>query len=356
MRHPRRRSKRRAPPALPARLRSALGDRSRARLRSSRATRAAGSLRLPELGRRHRRRLERARRARSRSASTRRRSQSAREPSGSTNVEDETVSRIDPENTSARSDTIPVGGYPSDVAVGAGAVWVALGPLAELVRVNSDSNEAGSPSSALGAGTPCSGSPRASIAIGVGAVWFVCESPALGRFDIRDESGPGRRPRGGSHRSARARSSPHSPTSHSGSNRCGSSIAARTRSSKSIPSRSRSCARSASARLRPRSRSGTDSLWVANEGDDTVTRVQIPGPRPDTHLDAHPRRGRPRGRCVRRGRGLGRELARPERLSHRPRDERGRRDDRRRQRAATAGSGRGLRVGDGAGSGRGRGT
>ena len=46
------------------------------------------------------------------------------------NVEDETVSRIDPTDTAARDRTIPVGGYPGDVTVGSGAVWVGLGALA----------------------------------------------------------------------------------------------------------------------------------------------------------------------------------------------------------------------------------
>ena len=56
------------------------------------------------------------------------------------NVEDETVSRIDPANT-ATPNTIPVGDYPSDVAVGKDTLWVALGASAELVRVNPDQNE-----------------------------------------------------------------------------------------------------------------------------------------------------------------------------------------------------------------------
>ena len=72
------------------------------------------------------------------------------------NVGDKTVSRIDPaislgpcrHGTSA---------YPSDLTIGGGDVLVALGPLAELVRINAESNEAASPSSALGGNTPCAG-------------------------------------------------------------------------------------------------------------------------------------------------------------------------------------------------------
>ena len=101
-----------------------------------------------------------------------------------TNVEDETVSRIDPADTTARDATITVDGYPSDLAVGGGTVWVALGALAELQRINPEQNEAASPTSALGDGTPC-GAPRASIAFGAGSAWFVCEGGPIGRINGR---------------------------------------------------------------------------------------------------------------------------------------------------------------------------
>ncbi len=97
------------------------------------------------------------------------------------NVEDETVSRIDPA-TRERGRTISVGGYPSDLTVGGGAVWVALGPRRELVRINPEQEEAARPVSALGDDTGC-GAPRASVAFGAGAVWFVCENGATGRID-----------------------------------------------------------------------------------------------------------------------------------------------------------------------------
>jgi YVTN family beta-propeller protein len=99
------------------------------------------------------------------------------------NVEDETVSRIDPADPSARPRTIPVGDYPSDLAVGAGSVWAALGALAELVRINPGQNTAASPTPALGEGVAC-GNPRASVTLGGGFLWFVCESADLGRVDV----------------------------------------------------------------------------------------------------------------------------------------------------------------------------
>jgi YVTN family beta-propeller protein len=97
------------------------------------------------------------------------------------NVVDETVLRIDPE-THERGRTIPVGGYPSDVTVDGGTVWVALGPLAELTRINPEQEQATEPVSALGDDTGC-GAPRASVAFGAESVWFVCENGVTGRID-----------------------------------------------------------------------------------------------------------------------------------------------------------------------------
>ena len=97
-----------------------------------------------------------------------------------TNVEDQTVSRIDPVDLAATPRTISVGDYPSDVAFGAGSVWVALGALAELVRINPETNTPSSPMPALGEGTTC-GAPRASLAFGGGYAWFVCEVGDVGR-------------------------------------------------------------------------------------------------------------------------------------------------------------------------------
>jgi len=77
---------------------------------------------------------------------------------------------------------IAVDDYPSDVAVGAGSVWVALGALAELARINPEQNKAASPIAALGSDTPC-GAPRASIAVGGGSGGFACEQAQLGRVN-----------------------------------------------------------------------------------------------------------------------------------------------------------------------------
>jgi len=103
------------------------------------------------------------------------------------NVEDETISRIDPATRELVRGGIAVDDYPSDLVVGAGSVWVALGALAELARINPEQNDAASPIPALGEGVPC-GAPRASVTVGAGAVWFACQVPDLGRIDPRSST------------------------------------------------------------------------------------------------------------------------------------------------------------------------
>ena len=41
-----------------------------------------------------------------------------------TNIDDKTVSRIDPADLGARAAAVPVGYYPSDLMVGGGSIWV----------------------------------------------------------------------------------------------------------------------------------------------------------------------------------------------------------------------------------------
>jgi serine/threonine protein kinase len=103
------------------------------------------------------------------------------------NVEDETVSRINPATRELVRAAIAVGDYPSDVTVGAGSVWAALGALAELARISPEQNSVASPIAALGEGGSC-GAPRASVAFGAGYLWFVCEQPELGRVNPRTGS------------------------------------------------------------------------------------------------------------------------------------------------------------------------
>ena len=110
----------------------------------------------------------------------------------------------------------------------------------------------------------------------MGAVWFVCESPALGRFDIRTNQG---------------RDVGLEADLIAGSSSVLSAFAdvAFGLESLWIVDRNTNSIIEVDPvtiqKLRPISVGQaptaiavrTDSLWVANEGDDTVTRVQIPG-------------------------------------------------------------------------------
>ena len=101
------------------------------------------------------------------------------------NIEDETVSKIDPATRELVRGGIAVDGYPSDLTVGAGSVWVALGASAQLRLINPDQNVASSRISALGKDTMPCGAPFASIAFGAGSAWFVCRSGPIGRINAR---------------------------------------------------------------------------------------------------------------------------------------------------------------------------
>ncbi len=190
------------------------------------------------------------------------------------NVEDETVSRIDPV-TRERGRTIDVGDYPSDVVVGSGTVWVALGALAELARINPEQDEAASPIPALGEGVPC-GAPRASLAVGGGAVWFACEAADLGRIDIRT----GRAARVGLE--AGLLTSPSSVLPVFSDIVFGlESLWIVNRAANSVievdPSTIQRLRDITVGKSPTAIAVGTGALWVTNFADDTVTRIIVPG-------------------------------------------------------------------------------
>jgi streptogramin lyase len=101
------------------------------------------------------------------------------------NVEDRSITRIDPATHELVRAGIGVPDYPSDVITGAGDAWVALGATAELVRINPEQNQTSDPVSAVGARAGC-GAPFASLAFGAGEVWFVCQGGTeFGSYDPR---------------------------------------------------------------------------------------------------------------------------------------------------------------------------
>jgi YVTN family beta-propeller protein len=85
------------------------------------------------------------------------------------NLDDSTLSRINPRTREVER-TIPMQHvFPSDIAAGEGGVWVSNGPDNSVVRVSPDANEVVD----TVATNRCSGYDAA-IAVGGGAVWFVC--------------------------------------------------------------------------------------------------------------------------------------------------------------------------------------
>ena len=154
-------------------------------------------------------------------------------------------------------------------------VWVGLGALAELVRINPEQNQAASPVSALGEGTACAGPPTVSLAVGAGAVWFLCEQE-LGRFDLRTGKG-----RAVGYESGLS-SSPSSVLPAFADVVYGLDslwvVDRNTNTIIEVDPVTIQKERPITVGQEPVAIAlGSDSLWVANFGDDTVTRVQIPG-------------------------------------------------------------------------------
>jgi DNA-binding beta-propeller fold protein YncE len=152
---------------------------------------------------------------------------------------------------------------------------VALAPLGELVRVNPEQNQATSPIAALGENVTCGGGPRASLAVGAGAVWLACASPELGRVDLRTLEGRAVGTESGLTVSSSAVLSEFADIAFGLE-----SLWIVDRSTNSVIEVDPSTIQM----LRPITVGqdpvaiavGGDSLWVANFEGDTVTRVQIP--------------------------------------------------------------------------------
>jgi DNA-binding beta-propeller fold protein YncE len=191
------------------------------------------------------------------------------------NVEDQTVSRVDPTSRELVRGGIAVGSDPSDVAVADGSVWVALGRLAELVRINPGQNKALSPIPALGEGWTCT-SPRASLTVGSGAVWFVCETGGLGRVDLRT----GKATRFGYEAGLLTSPSPVLPEFSDAALGLGSLwIVNRARNTVvEVDPATRRYQREITVGSSPSAVAvGEGSVWVANFDDDTVTRIEVTG-------------------------------------------------------------------------------
>jgi YVTN family beta-propeller protein len=107
------------------------------------------------------------------------------------NTEDETVSRVDPE-TGEVVGTVDPPGVPTDIAAGAGALWIGTSPggdvnyTTEIARVDPDTGKVTRtvelPDSSDGEDRgPVPGFPR--IAVGDGAIWAINPDESISRID-----------------------------------------------------------------------------------------------------------------------------------------------------------------------------
>ena len=191
------------------------------------------------------------------------------------NTEDETVSRIDAQ-TRALIRTIPVGEYPSDVAIAQGSAWVALGGVAEVRRIAIERSEADEvvaaiPQIFLAA---CS-RPSSWLAAGGGALWFACtngqDSSDASRIDLQAAM-PTRLDE------ALVSSSPAAVLFTDIAFGLGSAwITDRGANAVTqIAARSLGKVRQETVGGSPQAVAvGLGSVWVANEGDDTVSRLEV---------------------------------------------------------------------------------
>jgi YVTN family beta-propeller protein len=190
------------------------------------------------------------------------------------NTEDETVSRIDPKTRRVIGGAIHVEDYPTDLTVGEDAVWVALGPSSAVTRVSATENVALRPIPALEEGGAC-GTSAASVAFGGGFVWFVCEYADLGRIDPKAGTGTAIGYDAGILESASSVDPAYTDVAFGLGrlwlvNRSANEIIELDASRK---------VRTITVGPRPVAIAvGQGSLWVACFDDDTVWRIDIPGP------------------------------------------------------------------------------
>jgi YVTN family beta-propeller protein len=176
------------------------------------------------------------------------------------NLDDRTLSRIDPA-TRAPAGTISLDRKtPTGVAVGQGAVWVAHGRLGELSRVDPQFSQLGETIDVTGP----SGAQRGVVAVGDGSVWAAYGDSTLARVDpstlrVAGVGVAGAVPTG----LVTARGSVWVANS-----------ADSTVSRHDPATLDQGALRVVSVGRRPSGIAyGADAIWVANAGDGTVTRI-----------------------------------------------------------------------------------
>ena len=189
------------------------------------------------------------------------------------NRDDETVSRIDAA-TRRSVGTVPVLGHPSDVAVDSGSVWVALGNLAKLRRIDAGFNETDNPISVFKDAYPAP-TIETEIAVGAGAVWYLWGLSTIARVDART---------GEAHQAGlddfQLVFQAGQPTTFYDVAVAFGSVWLPNRVANSLtqfdPASDRVVGQVTVGKEPQAVAFGEESLWVANFGDDTVSRIDPP--------------------------------------------------------------------------------
>jgi YVTN family beta-propeller protein len=105
------------------------------------------------------------------------------------NVEEKTLSRIDPHTLNATPRTITLNATPTGVAAGKDAIWVANGADGTLERVSPEYNQVVKKIKNLAGPLRVSGGPTGSVALGDGSVWVAYGSTAVARVNPQTNRG-----------------------------------------------------------------------------------------------------------------------------------------------------------------------
>jgi YVTN family beta-propeller protein len=188
------------------------------------------------------------------------------------NTTDRTVSRLDSDDGRLRA-TVAIGVYPSDLVAGSRAVYVATGPTGQLVQIDPGANTAAAPTAA---GDDCGG-VQETIALGAGSLWLACDLkasavriplagrrivPIVDRAGLLTSTSPDLAP----HFTGIASGGRVTWIADRGRDRL---LAVDTATNALEPDPIAVGADPAAVAL------GFGSIWVANKGDGTVSRIQL---------------------------------------------------------------------------------
>jgi len=173
------------------------------------------------------------------------------------NLEDRTVSRIDPQALSLQR-TIPIGSVPTGLAVGFGSVWIISGTAGSLSRLDPGTDQVARMTNVA------QPSANGFAAVGGGAVWAVYSNSLIARIE----------PRTGHVRATGVAGT--TPTAAAfGDGALWVANALDNSVSRVLPTTMTSFAAQTVGRHPSGIAVGEGAVWVADEGDDTVTRIDL---------------------------------------------------------------------------------